>query len=52
MLGDLNADIGQSQKPLSQQVADILMEFGLVDLLHYFQKRWWFHHIKTWSQVW
>ena len=30
MLGDLNADI-QAQNPFSQQVADLLMEFGLVD---------------------
>ena len=34
VLGDLNADI-QSQKSRSQQVADLLMEFGLVDHRHH-----------------
>ena len=51
MLGDLNANIVQYQNPRSQQVADLLMEFGLVDLLHHFWQCWRFHHMKTWSHV-
>ena len=51
MLGDLNADIGQYQNLRIQQVADLLMEFGLVDLLNHFRQRWKFYHMKTWSQV-
>ena len=35
-LGYLNANIGQAEDPNSHQVADLLMEFGLMDLLHYF----------------
>ena len=34
MLGDLNANI-QSQNPRSQKVAEIFMEFGLVELRHH-----------------
>ena len=51
VLGDLNADIGQYQNPHSHQVADLLMNFGLVDLLNHFRKRWSFLHMKTWYQV-
>ena len=36
VLGDLNANISQAQNPLSQQVDDQLMEFGLVYLLCHF----------------
>ena len=51
MLGDLNANIGQNQNPCSHLVADLLMEFGLADLLHHFQRRWRFRHMKIWLQV-
>ena len=34
MLGDLNTDI-KSQNPRSQQVAELLMEFGLVYIRHH-----------------
>ena len=34
VLGDLNANIFQAKNPCSQQVANILMEFGLMELLH------------------
>ena len=37
MLGYLNDKIVQYQNPRSKQVADILMDFGLVHLLHHFQ---------------
>ena len=33
VLGDLNANICQYQNHWSNQVADLLMEFGMVDLL-------------------
>ena len=36
VLGDPNVEIGQAQNFHSQQVADLLMEFGLMDLLHHF----------------
>ena len=49
--GELNADIGQAQNPCSQHIEDLLMKFGLVDLIHHFRQCWWFHHIKTWSHV-
>ena len=51
VVGDLNSNIGQSHNPRSQQVADLLMEFELVDLLHDFRQHWWFRHMNTWSQV-
>ena len=51
VLGYLNADIRQAQNPRSHQVDDLLMEFGLVDILHHFRKRCRFLHMKTWLQV-
>ena len=51
VFGVLNATIRLAQNPRSQQVADLLMEFSLVDLLHHFQKSWRFHHMKSWSQI-
>ena len=38
VLGELNANIGQSQNPRSQQIADMLVKFGLVDLRHHFHQ--------------
>ena len=40
VLGDINSDICQAQNPHSQQVMDLMMEFGMVDLLHHLQQRW------------
>ena len=51
MLGGLNADIEQAHNPRSQKVPGILMEFGMVDLLHYFRQHWKFCHMKIWSQL-
>ena len=48
VLGGFNDDILQAQNPHSQHVADLLMEFGLVDLFHHFRKRLLFRHLKTW----
>ena len=39
MVGDLTNNIGQAQKPLNQYVADLKIDFGLVDLVTHFQKR-------------
>ena len=47
----ISAYIRKSQNPRIQQVADLLMELGLIDLLHHFQKRWRYQHMKTWYQV-
>ena len=51
VLGDLNADTNQSQNPCNQKVADLLIEFGMMDLLHKFWKCWRFQNVKMWSQV-
>ena len=50
-LGYLNADIRQAQNPRSHQVADLLMEFGLAELLHHFRQRWRLRCLNTWYQV-
>ena len=36
VIGGLKTNIGQAQKLLRQYITDMLMEFGLVDLLHHF----------------
>ena len=51
VLGYINADIGHSQKPRSQQVADMLMYFGPLDLLRHFHQRLRFLQLNTCSQV-
>ena len=38
VLGDLISNIDQDHNPRSHQVADIMMDFGLVELLHQFRK--------------
>ena len=51
VLGELNADIGKSQKPRSQKVANLLMEFRMMNLLHHFQQSCQFRHTIVWYQV-
>ena len=51
VLGDINPNIGQIQNSLSQQVADLLMDFGLMDLLRHFCQCLRFRHLKTWYRV-
>ena len=51
LLGDINANIDQSQNPHSQQISDLLMEFRIMDLLHQLWKLWRFGHMKTWYQL-
>ena len=46
VLGNLNTGIGQAHNISIQQISYLLKEFGLVDLLHHFQKRRRFHHLK------
>ena len=36
VLWDLSSDIGQAQNPCRHHVDDLLMEFGLMDLLYHF----------------
>ena len=43
LLGNLNSISDQAQNLRSQQVADLLIDFGLVDLLHRFWQRWILH---------
>ena len=51
VLGDLKSNISQAQNPCRQKFTDLLMEFGLVDLLHHFQQPWRFRNMSTWLQV-
>ena len=51
VLGDLSADIGQAQNPRSQQVAGLLMEFRMMDLLLCLRQRWRHRKMKTWTWV-
>ena len=51
VLGYISTNIVQSQNSLGHQVADLLMEFGLMGLLHHFWQIWWYRHMKTWSRV-
>ena len=50
-LGDLNVDLDEARGPRSQQVTDILAEYGLIDLVHHFRQIRRFRNLKTWSQV-
>ena len=50
IIGDLSADIGKPQNPHSQQVADLMMEFSLMELLHHFWQHWKYWHVKIWLQ--
>ena len=49
VLGDLRPEIFQAQNPHSQQVSDLLMKFGLMDLLRHFGQSGKSRHTKTWS---
>ena len=39
VLDELSANIGQSQNPRSQQLTDLLIEFGTMELFFHFQQR-------------
>ena len=51
LMGNLNVDLDEAQKPRSQIVAIMLTEFGIVNLMHHFWKHRRFCHLKTWAQV-
>ena len=51
VMGDLNADIHDLTHPRHQQVANLLANYGLLDLLNHFRQRRPFRHMKTWYQV-
>ena len=51
MIEDLSADIVKSQNLHSQQVADLMMDFGLMDLLLLFWHRLRYLHMMMWHQV-
>ena len=38
LMGDINVDLDEAQNPRSHLVADMLMEFVLINLIHNFQK--------------
>ena len=48
-LGYLNMDLDES--PRIQLVADLLVEYGIIDLVRHFCQRCRFRNLKTWSQV-
>ena len=52
VLRDLNVDLDKARSPQSQQVADLLAKYGLIDLVRHFCqcRRFWVQ--KNWSQVW
>ena len=35
MIGELSIDIDKNQNPLSQQVADLMTDLGMLELLHH-----------------
>ena len=47
-LGDIHADISQSQNPCSQHVTELLMESVMLSLLHQFWQTLRFCHLNTW----
>ena len=51
VIGDLSANIGKPQNPRSQQVADLLTDSGMMELLHRFWKNWRYRHVNTWPKV-
>ena len=50
-LGDLNMDLNGARKPWGQQVADLLAEYSIIDLVLHFRHHRRFWNLKTWSQV-
>ena len=44
-------DLDDARSSRSQRVADLLTEYGLIDLIRRFIQRRWFQDLKTWTQV-
>ena len=49
-LGYLNMDLDEARSLRSQRVSDILVDYGLIDLVRHFQQRCRFRNLKAWSQ--
>ena len=48
----LNVDLNKVMILRIQQVADLLAEYGLIDLAPLFHQRHRFRNLNNWSQVW
>ena len=44
-------DLDNARSSWSQRVADLLLEFGIIDLVWHFRQRCRFQDLKTWTQV-
>ena len=44
-------DLDEAQKHCSQLIANLLTEFGLINLMHHFWQPLRFRHLTTWTQV-
>ena len=51
VLGDPSINIIQAHNPHNQKVYDLLMYFGLMELLLHFRKSWRYHNMKTWLRL-
>ena len=51
ILGNLNVDLEKARIPWSQRVAELLAEYGLIDLVRHFRQCRRLRNLKTWSQV-
>ena len=51
VFGDLNMDLYEARSLRRQRMSDLLVEYGLVDLVRHFRQHRRFRYLKTWSQV-
>ena len=51
VLIDLNVDPDEAQNPRSQIIANLLTEFGLIDLMYHFWQSLRCPHLKMWTQI-
>ena len=49
--GGLNVDLEESRSSRSQRVFNLLVEYGLIDLVRNFRQKFSFYDLKTWPQV-
>ena len=47
VLGDLYVELDDARSSRSQNMAEILIEFGIIDLVWYFRQRWCFRDLNT-----
>ena len=50
VLKDLNMDLKEARRPQIRQVADLLAEYGLIELVRHFLQHRRFHNLNTCSQ--